>query len=302
MFSAIRASMPVLPVTHGRPTSTKKTPTVSLTQDECTFFWENGYLSVPGITTPEDINEIRRIYDRLFDERAGWADGNYFDLGGSSDRPEEFRVPQIQRMSDYAPELFQTQYYVNALATARQLLGAGAKHLFDHGIRKPPTGSVPTPWHQDIAFITDTNFFESLTVWMPLQPVDAVNGCMSFIPNSHRGAILTHRSPGGDDRINGLEAVGVDTSRAVSCPLPAGGATFHHCRTLHATTANNGTEDRRVMSWGFGIRRRDPQVVGTFPWIAAKDNERLHRLRAGHMIARIKQVAQPFLSRILVRQ
>ena len=113
-----------------------------------------------------------------------------------------------------------TRYFANAAAVAAQLLGGRAKHIYDSAITKPPHSHAETPWHQDAAFITETSYFESLVVWMPLQPADQTNGCMSFIPGSHRGPILTHRSPHGDNRINGLEAMDFDKSNAVTCPRP----------------------------------------------------------------------------------
>jgi len=277
----------------------KREPTLVLTEDQCDFFWRNGYLAVPSITTPDELETIRRIYDRLFEDRAGWEDGNYFDFAGFSDKDADFKVPQLQMMTNYAPELFETLYYANAEAASRQLLGHRAKHLFDHGIRKPARTGGETPWHQDIAFLDGNSYFESLTVWMPLQAVDAVNGCMSFVPGSHLGPVVEHRSPGGDNRVNGLEAVSPDVSQAVSCPLPAGGATFHHFGTLHYAGANRSDQPRRVLSWGFGIRRTEPVVTGTFPWIAAKDNERLHRWNSNRVLQRAKQAVVTHLNRFL---
>ena len=181
-----------------------------LTDQQCAFFRENGFLSVPEITTADNIARIAAIYDRAFARKLGWEDGNYFDLVGSGEDVNEFQIPHLQQISHYCPELLTTRYFAAAAAAAAQLLGARTKHIFDSAITKPAHSHAETPWHQDAAFVAETSYFESLVLWMPLQPVDQTNGCMSFIPGSHRGPILTHRSPHGDNRINGLAAMDFD--------------------------------------------------------------------------------------------
>jgi hypothetical protein len=56
---------------------------------------------------------------------------------------------------------------------------------------------------------------------------------MQFIPGSHRGPLVPHERK--DPRGHSLDAVGIDTARAIACPLPLGGATVHLPRTLHFT-------------------------------------------------------------------
>jgi len=61
-----------------------------LTQAQCDAFWRDGFLALDQITTPADLADVGTFYDRLFEERAGWKDGNYFDLVGSEDDPSKF--------------------------------------------------------------------------------------------------------------------------------------------------------------------------------------------------------------------
>ena len=42
------------------------TPTLTLRDEQVAFFHREGYLSLPAITTPEEIERVREIYDRLF--------------------------------------------------------------------------------------------------------------------------------------------------------------------------------------------------------------------------------------------
>ena len=55
---------------------------VDVTDEQVTFFQENGYLSIPRITTDDEIEWLKGIYDQLFNDRIGEAQGRYFDLAG----------------------------------------------------------------------------------------------------------------------------------------------------------------------------------------------------------------------------
>ncbi len=110
----------------------------ALTQAQCDAFWRDGFLALDQITTPADLADVGTCYDRLFGERAGWKDGNYFDLVGSEDDPSKFTIPHLQNCSRYCPELTETIYWSNAYSIASQLLGGKIKHLYDIAITKLP--------------------------------------------------------------------------------------------------------------------------------------------------------------------
>jgi len=130
----------------------------------------------------------------------------------------------------------------------------------------PAQGGAPTPWHQDKAFYTRKTTHRTVTFWIPLQPVAAEGGCLRFIPRSHLGPLLQHRHLGGDGRIHGLEAMGLDDSQAVSCPLEAGGVTVHHHLTLHGAGTNVSRGERWAYAMGFGIRSATPIVGREYTW------------------------------------
>src|SRR5947207_2013920 len=186
--------------------STEQTaPTVVLSQDQIDFYHREGYLVIEAITTPEEVAWLRGIYDRLFEQRAGREEGNQFDLGGADQEGEEAVLPQILGPARYAPELERGLFRVNALAIARQLLGPEAAYHGEHAILKPPSRGAETPWHQDEAYWDPTAEYQSLSIWIPLQDATVENGCMQFIPGSHRMEVQTHHSIGNDPRVHGLE-------------------------------------------------------------------------------------------------
>jgi ectoine hydroxylase-related dioxygenase (phytanoyl-CoA dioxygenase family) len=102
---------------------------------------------------------------------------------------------------------------------------------------------------------------------------------MDFIAGSHKGPLLAHCRINGDARIHGLEALGVDESRRVACPLPAGGATVHGYHTLHHANANRSDEPRRAYALLFGGPQNKPLSGKPFPWNRDVATARLQRAK-----------------------
>jgi ectoine hydroxylase-related dioxygenase (phytanoyl-CoA dioxygenase family) len=263
-------------------------PNLFLTEEQIAFFHREGYLAVNAITTQEEIARLKTIYDRLFQQRAGREDGYQFDLAGTDEEEREAVLPQILEPVKYAPELEHIQFRLNAASMARQLLGAEAKPLGEHAIFKPPSVGAATPWHQDEAYWEEEFDFTSLSVWMPLQEATVENGCMQFIPGSHKLEVLPHHTIRNDPRIHGLVVDEVNPSTSVDCPLPAGGATFHHCRTLHYTGPNVSDIPRRAYILIFGLEPKRRQGPRNFYWNKIKQTASQERRRASQEKAMAK--------------
>jgi ectoine hydroxylase-related dioxygenase (phytanoyl-CoA dioxygenase family) len=245
-----------------------KQPTVVLSQAQIDFFHREGYLALHAITDAAEVTQLQGIYDRLFATKAGRAAGDHLDLVTTDEDDQVPVLPQILNPANYAPELVATRFRANALAIAKQLLGADAVAGGDHAILKPPHTAAATPWHQDEAYWDADKEYASLSIWIPLQPATLENGCMQFIPGTHRQEVLPHHPIGNDVRVIGLEVDDVDTvvAEAVACPLPAGGATIHHSRTLHYTGPNATDQPRRAYIMSFGLPAKLRPVARDFYW------------------------------------
>ena len=108
--------------------------------------------------------------------------------------------------------------------------------------------SKHTPWHQDLVY-WPMNEPGALSAWIPVDDVDENNGCMKFVPGSHKLGKLT-----GIDLVNPqdifefTEGTDVSEKRAVIVPLKKGSCTFHHGLTFHYAHANKTDKPRRVFS------------------------------------------------------
>jgi len=249
-----------------------------LSEDEIAFFREYGYLAIDAITTQDEVARMRTLYDQLFEQRVGRDTGDQFDLAGTDEEGQQAALPQLLNPAKYAPEFGTLLCRENALNMARQLLGASAHSQGDHAILKPAGMGAPTPWHQDEAYWNPELDYEALSVWIPLQEATVANGCMHFIPGSHRQEVLPHHAINHDPRIHGLEVdTPVDMAKAVACPLPPGGATFHLARTLHYTGENRTDQPRRAYILMFGTPPKPAAQPRRFPWNEARQTARLQR-------------------------
>jgi hypothetical protein len=237
-------------------------------------FETDGFLKIESLTTPEDIARVRSLLDPLFD-RFDSIGPNAIDTGGPQERGAAPRQPEINEAIHFEPALRKTQAFLRCRELAQRILGVPVGYVFDHAIYKPPHNNTPTAWHQDEAYNKQPIPLRAVHFWIPLQPVNVENGCMQFVPGSHRGPLLphhvVHKRPGGATTHSvgatiATNSDSFDASLAVACPLPLGGATAHHPLTLHYTGPNQSDGYRRAWilhfaAYGFFRFRLHPKCV-----------------------------------------
>lgn len=237
---------------------------VTPTAEQVEFYRENGYLVVDRITTDEELEWLTKIFEAIFDEPSPQT----FNPGAEPGYEGPSLLTQSMFPELRFPEVMGSTYHRNARRFAAALMGLPADDLtmWGHMIRKPPRKSLPAPWHQDEAYWQPELDYNAIAAWLPLHDVSIERGCMQFIPGSHRGEVLKHGFV-GDVRGNLLIADGADEDRAVACPLPAGGCTFHHPRTLHYTAPNTTELARLAYPIEFQVHPTPRSAPADRPWV-----------------------------------
>jgi hypothetical protein len=119
-----------------------------------------------------------------------------------------------------------------------------------HVFCKPAGGGLEIPWHQDGQY-WPIRPLATCTVWIALDDSTAENGCMRYIPGSHRARTLLHHRL--DERpalaLNQTVAT-LDASGARDVVLAAGALSMHDVYLIHGS-GPNGSARRRA---GFAIR------------------------------------------------
>lgn len=249
-----------------------------LSEERLGFLHKNGFVTVPRITSPEEVSALQGIIAHLFGTRAGHDQGAHFNFAGAEEDPDAPNIPQIVGPQNFARALKRSEFRRNATELARQILGPQARFHTDHTLVKPPINGAATLWHQDEAFKGLWPDYREVSFWLPLQAVNERNGCMEFIPGSHEKGILPHRTPNDDARVHALECFeGFDPADAVTCPLPAGGCTIHFGRTLHGAGPNRSDEPRYAYVLIFHVPPEESAGGKSFPWLQHKNTARMQR-------------------------
>ena len=212
-------------------------------------FDRDGYLTVGGLLQTAEVDEYRSLYDRFL-SGAIEVGGRRSDLGAGADlvRPGVENITQVMWPSESVPELRASPAYQRALAVAREILGDDLAFDFDMLIDKAPGTATPTPWHQDCAYWIDLPDRRAASCWIALDDATVENGCMWFVPGSHRLPTRPHHPAGRGG--GALECDGSE-SEGVAVPLAAGSCTFHHGGTMHYSRGNSTAGHRRALIVNF---------------------------------------------------
>lgn len=127
-------------------------------------------------------------------------------------------------------------------------------------------------WHQDLKY-WGLSSDDLVSAWVAITPVTKANGCMRFVPGSHKLGLVDHKDTFDEANFltRGQEAaIDIDEASTAFAELKAGQASFHHGKLLHASTPNN-TDDRRI---GLTINYIAPHMKQV---VAEKDHAMLLR-------------------------
>ena len=134
------------------------------------------------------------------------------------------------------------------LVPASQLLGGAVRFWHDQVFSKPAHHGGVVAWHQDYSYWTRTQPVSHLTCWIALDDATRENGCLHYIPRSHRWDLLPKPALAGD--MDAIQSVLSDEQKAqfvpVAIELRKGMATFHHPLMLHGSYENSTDGARRA--------------------------------------------------------
>jgi phytanoyl-CoA hydroxylase len=220
-----------------------------LTSEQVEFFHENGYLQGPRILSDDQLVELRAALDRVL---RGESEGKPEYIVGLGQKDDSDTKAVNQTVNAWcADPVFRRHIHNPAITTAvAQLLGTDEVRLWhDQVLIKPPGGGKVVPWHQDWMYWQMVDRPDMLTCWIPLTDATEQNGCMMFVPRSHKWGLFEFIDLGGD-MSKLLEVAQVpegEKIEVVACPTKAGYCTFHHSLTFHGTSINQTDKARSAV-------------------------------------------------------
>ena len=239
-----------------------------LSGEQVAFYEEHGYLS--GVRMFDDAQaerlraELSELMNPAHPARALWYE---FHSNESAD-PERvlFHALGAWRI---APGFHDLLWNPRFTVPASQLLGGAVRFWHDQLFCKPARHGGVVAWHQDYSYWTRTTPLAHLTCWAGLDDSTRENGCVRYVPGSHRWPDLPVTGLAGD--MDAIRSVLTDEQRRLFRPvaieLKAGEASFHHPRIIHGSYANTTMRPRRatvVNVFRDGVRSNsdDPPLEG----------------------------------------
>jgi ectoine hydroxylase-related dioxygenase (phytanoyl-CoA dioxygenase family) len=134
------------------------------------------------------------------------------------------------------------------LVAASQLLDGAVRFWHDQLFCKPAHHGGVVAWHQDYSYWTRTQPMQHLTCWIALDDSTVDNGCLYYVPGSHKWQLLPITGLAGD--MNEIMTVLNDEQKEAFRPVPIeikrGQCSFHHPLTIHGSYENRSDRPRRA--------------------------------------------------------
>jgi len=190
------------------------TTQTSITQSQQDQFENEGYIILPKVLSPDVVESARRSVQQLVDREAD----KLMERGLISDplksEPFETRLLRLyENHLDAAPNSFRPELHLaglfpiffdsKTLDVAEAFLGSEIRLYPNYTVRPklPDHCASLVLWHQDGGYTAvnsaesaghDVSEMRMLNVWSPLVPANRQNGCMQFVPGTHKLGVLPH--------------------------------------------------------------------------------------------------------------
>jgi len=244
--------------------------TQTLSDTARTQYERDGFCMTPNALDPARVPDACAVMDRVVHGEyatgvspvgVNWRPGDDPSALVKIDQPQlsDQAISELlveSRIGEYAASLMNADM---VQAWAVQLL------------LKPPaaTGWGSVGWHQDDDYWHNWWDGEVFTCWLALSDVTAEAGPLRFVPRSHRWGYLASGNFFSPELGDGREKFPIPDGEAwqeVEAVPPAGGASFHHRRTIHGSGINTSSGPRRSYAVHLRTDRSTPLAGAPAPY------------------------------------
>lgn len=212
--------------------------TKGLDTQELAHYRDRGYV-IPAFRLPRDL--LERLQQGVDGLLTGYTDVPQEDLANPHMLPPS---------PDGRPNPFiEAATHPGVLDCVESVLGPDLVLWITRVLCKPAATGREVPWHQDGEY-WPMRPLATCSVWIAIDPVSTDNGCMRFIPGSHRqDTLYRHHVTDRDDVVLKLELDRdqFDEAQAVNVVLDPGQVSLHDVRLIHGSLANRSGQRRAAL-------------------------------------------------------
>lgn len=242
-----------------------------LNADQIDFFHTHGYLAGLRVLNDKQIATLRAELTQLMD-RSHPAHNLFYEFHTNESSDPSTTLFHALGGWRISPAFHDLLWHPALLMPAAQLLGGKVRFWHDQLFCKPAKHGGVVAWHQDYSYWTRTKPMAHLSCWIGLDDSTRDNGCVHYVPGSHRWRRLP--ITGLANNMTAIESVLNEEQKAqfkpVAIELKAGECSFHHPLMVHGSFENRSNRSRRgavinVFRDGVQSASNDPLLEGVPP-------------------------------------
>ena len=219
-----------------------------ITPEQTAFYQENGYIVINDFLSADELETWRAYVGEAVANRGKrkLADGS------SMEEDNYYARVFAQRINLWVDHGGMKELMLDARLgkMAAQLAQVdGIRIWHDQALIKPAWGN-PTAWHLDNPYWSFSSR-DAISIWVALDDVTRDNGCLYFLPGTHK--LATYDNVGIGSNISDLfNAYPQWADRdAAAVEVKAGGCSFHNGLVAHGAQANMTPHARRAMTCAY---------------------------------------------------
>lgn len=227
--------------------------TFIVTPEQVDAYRADGFVPLQKVLRPDEVERLRKRADDIADGVVSYPE-RLIQLeplaADDASIPRHLRVRKIVSLTLHDPVFNALLRHPNVLKVATAMLGPDVKLLLDQMLCKPPRIGSAKPYHQDGPY-WPIEPMDHCTLWIALDDATRDNGCMRFLPGTHKLGPLAHDAALGHHRMpQGWESLS-QRSEEVMVEASAGSGSCHNGLVLHETSDNRSPLRRRAMTMAF---------------------------------------------------
>jgi len=230
------------------PANHKQWEQYRLTDDQVAFYNERGYLAGVRMLTDDQVEALRHELADFFRPDHEGHELWYEYHTNESATPDKvlFHALGAWRIK---PGFHDILWNPAFLMAASQLLVGPVRFWHDQLFCKPARHGGVVAWHQDYSYWTRTKPMAHITCWIGLDESTRENGCVHYVPGSHKWDLLPITGLAGN--MDAIREVLNDEQwdqfqRPVAIELKKGECSFHHPLMVHGSFENRTDRPRRA--------------------------------------------------------
>ena len=222
-----------------------------LTETQKNSYFRNGYLVIKNLISEEEIEQLKHQSELIGDNKVDHVPISSIQVESDakikSSADKNLTLRKLYDIAVYDQIFWKHVVNDKIVDVVAQLLETNDIKLYgDQLFMKNPEVGSEIYWHQDSASWKDIFPKDLITAWTALDNSNLENGCLKFIPGSHRFGTLGLDSDSREQKMEKFLPLLKFNQWAIrDIELDSGSVSFHHSLLVHGSGKNLSLKRRR---------------------------------------------------------